>query len=29
MGADEHSFAKYIMQKQIDEIPNFVNLNIF
>ncbi len=29
MGVDEHSFAKYVMQKQIDNLPNFVNLNIF
>ncbi len=29
MGIDEHSFAKYVIQKQIDGIPNFVNLNIF
>lgn len=29
MGVDELSFTKYIIQKQIDNLPNFVNLNIF
>ena len=29
MGIDEHSFAKYMIQKQIDNLPNFVDLNIF
>lgn len=29
MGKDEHSFCKYVMQKQIDKLDNFVNLNIF
>jgi len=29
MGSDDHSFTKYIVQKQIDNLPNFVDLNIF
>lgn len=29
MGTDGHSFCKYVMQKQIDKLDNFVNLNIF
>lgn len=29
MGVDELSFTKYIIQKQIDNLPNFINLNIF
>ena len=29
MGSDDHSFAKYIIQKQIDNLSNFVDLNIF
>ncbi|MDD3594274.1 MAG: NAD-dependent epimerase/dehydratase family protein [Candidatus Gastranaerophilales bacterium] len=29
MGTDDHSFCKYVMQKQIDKLDNFVNLNIF
>lgn len=29
IGEEEHSFCKYIMQKQIDKIDSFVSLNIF
>lgn len=29
MGADDHSFTKYVVHKQIDNLPNFVDLNIF
>lgn len=29
MGVDEHSFTKYIVHKQIDNLPNFYDLNIF
>lgn len=29
MGADDHSFCKYIIAKQIEKLPNFVDLNIF
>ncbi len=29
MGTDAHSFAKYVIHKQIDKLPNFYDLNIF
>ena len=29
MGADEHSFCKYVAAKRIDSLPGFVDLNIF
>lgn len=29
MGTDEHSFTKYVIHKQIDNLPNFIDLNIF
>lgn len=29
MGADDHSFTKYVVHKQIDNLPNFYDLNIF
>ncbi len=29
MGTDEHSFAKYVIKKQIEKLPNFIDLNIF
>lgn len=29
MGVDEHSFTKYVVHKQIDNLPGFVDLNIF
>ena len=29
MGSDDHSFTKYVIHKQIDNLPNFVDLNIF
>ena len=29
MGADDHGFTKYVVHKQIDNLPNFVDLNIF
>lgn len=29
MGIDDHSFTKYVIHKQIDNLPNFVDLNIF
>lgn len=29
MGIDDHSFAKYVIQKQLDKLPNFININIF
>lgn len=29
LGRDEHGFCKYVMQKLIDNLDNFVNLNIF
>ena len=29
MGQDDHSFAKYVIHKQIENLPNFVDLNIF
>lgn len=29
MGKDDHSFCKYIVAKQIEKLPNFVDLNIF
>lgn len=29
MGADDHSFCKYVVHKQIEHLDNFVDLNIF
>ena len=29
MGVDDHSFTKYVVHKQIDNLPGFVDLNIF
>lgn len=29
MGADDHSFTKYVVHKQIDNLPGFIDLNIF
>ncbi|MBR1380671.1 MAG: NAD(P)-dependent oxidoreductase [Alphaproteobacteria bacterium] len=29
MGTDDHSFTKYVVHKQIDNLPNFYDLNIF
>ena len=29
MGVDDHSFTKYVVHKQIDNLPNFYDLNIF
>lgn len=29
MGKDDHSFCKYVIAKQIEKLPNFVDLNIF
>lgn len=29
MGKDDHSFCKYVVSKQIDNLDNFVDLNIF
>lgn len=29
MGTDDHSFTKYVIHKQIDNLPNFIDLNIF
>lgn len=29
MGADEHSFCKYVVAKRIEALPDFVDLNIF
>ena len=29
MGTDDHSFTKSVIHKQIDNLPNFVDLNIF
>jgi len=29
MGADEHSFCKYVVAKRIEALPGFVDLNIF
>lgn len=29
IGQNEHSFSKYVMQKRIDSLPNFLTLNIF
>lgn len=29
MGKDDHSFCKYVVSKQINILPNFVDLNIF
>ena len=29
MGADEHSFCKYVVAKRIESLPRFVDLNIF
>lgn len=29
MGKDDHSFCKYVISKQIDNLDNFVDLNIF
>lgn len=29
MGTDPHSFAKYVIHKQIEKLPNFYDLNIF
>ncbi len=29
MGADEHSFCKYVVAKRIESLPAFVDLNIF
>ena len=29
MGADDHGFTKYVVHKQIDNLPNFYDLNIF
>ena len=29
MGKDDHSFCKYVVHKQIDNLDNFVDLNIF
>lgn len=29
MGADEHSFCKYVVAKRIEQLPGFVDLNIF
>ena len=29
MGADEHSFCKYVVAKRIESLPRFIDLNIF
>jgi GDP-L-fucose synthase len=29
IGKDDHSFCKYVIQKRIETLPNFVDLNIF
>lgn len=29
MGADEHSFCKYVVAKRIETLPRFIDLNIF
>jgi len=29
MGKDDHSFCKYVIHKQIDNLDNFIDLNIF